>query len=281
MNVGRLIKATALAFIVISAPTLRATEAKKKELDWKYDINYGGEKVGYNRIVLRTSLKGERLSEISSVLIPSFFGDTHIHSFKFENYNANRHFMQGEYVYLYDGYLLRTYLEPMEGGLKQGDFIYELDSTVLLQIQSGWAQEFENIVSNNLLVESFLKNIPSLKLLDSSVVDISQKNFDMTLLALSIRLPEKSLKKDNNIIRIFDPESEDSNHFYDISIQSKRVNLGDDQLKSINQGVQKVSVIIKGERLIEYWYDLNTRPVSLLKIVDQSSDEHIEIVRVK
>jgi hypothetical protein len=189
--------------------------------------------------------------------------------------------MQGEYVYLYDGYLLRTYLEPMEGGLKQGDFIYELDSTVLLQIQSGWAQEFENIVSNNLLVESFLKNIPSLKLLDSSVVDISQKNFDMTLLALSIRLPEKSLKKDNNIIRIFDPESEDSNHFYDISIQSKRVNLGDDQLKSINQGVQKVSVIIKGERLIEYWYDLNTRPVSLLKIVDQSSDEHIEIVRVK
>jgi hypothetical protein len=282
MNVKRIIKAIALVFIVISVSMLYAAEEKIKEIDWKYDVNYAGERVGYNRIVLRSILNGERLSEIGSVLIPSFLGDTHIHSFKFENYNADRYLVQADYVYLYDGYLLRAHLETTEReGLQQRDFIYALDDAELSQLQSTWAQTFEDILSNDLLVELFFNQLQSLTLLDSSLTNISQKNFDMTPLALSIRLPEELFKKHKKPIRIFDPESEEVNPFYEISIHSKRVGAGNGQLKSVRQNVQKASIIINGEKLMEYWYDLDSRPINLLKIVDESSGEYVEIVLVK
>jgi len=113
------------------------------------------------------------------------------------------------------------------------------------------------------------------------VANISQKNFDMTPLALSIRLPEELFKEHKNPIRIFDPESEGINPFYEISIHSKRLGAGNGLLKSIRKNVQKASIIINGEKLMEYWYDLNFRPINLLKIVDESSGEYVEIVLIK
>jgi hypothetical protein len=281
MNVRRLIKAGTLVLMVISASTLRASEIK--EIDWKYDVTYSKKKVGHSRIVLRSSIHGEQLFGMSNLVIPSFFEDSHIYSFSFESYNVDGHLMRSEYAYLYNEYLFRIFLEVSEGEqLRKNNFIYKLDSANLLLVQEKWAHNFEKLLSKKSVFESFLKNIKNLIPVDSSMEKLRRNLFDMTLFSLSLRLPEESFKKQKKPIRIFDPASEESNPFYNISIKSEIISTKNSkELNNIKKNVQKFSVVMSSERLIEYWYDLNTKPASLLKIVDSSSGETIEIEIVK
>jgi hypothetical protein len=282
MSILVFIKATAITLAVLHAPLMNASETKN--IDWKYLVKYDGEEVGYNRIVFRPLYNGERLAEMSATIIPSFWGDTNVYSFKFEHYNNDQQIVQAEYVMLYDNYLLLTRLTPTTGvRLKQSFLVYQLDKVKLALMQSEWSQTFENILSNDLLVESFSKQTQGLKPIDSDVTYINPKDFDITISSLSIRLPEQILARKGQALRVFDPESEEDNQYYDILIQTQTLEA--EKLfplqQNIKQRFQKVNVTLSKHREIEYWYDLSTQPASLVKVVDASPKEHIEIVLIK
>jgi hypothetical protein len=258
--------------------------SETKNIDWNYLVKYDGEEVGYNRIVFRPFSNGERLSEISATIIPSFWGDTNVYSFMFEYYNNDQQIVQAEYVMLYDNYLLITRLTPTQGvRLKQSFLVYQLDKVKLAAIQSEWSQTFEHMLSNALLAESFSKQTKGLKPIDSDVTYINPKDFDITISSLSIRLPEEIVARKGQALRVFDPESEDDNQYYDISIQTQTLEA--EKLfplqKNIKQSFQKVNVTLSKHREIDYWYDLSTQPASLVKVLVRSPKEHIEIVLIK
>ena len=276
------IKAIAINLVILHAPLMNASETKN--IDWNYLVKYDGEEVGYNRIVFRPLFNGERLSEMSATIIPSFWGDTNVYSFKFERYNNDQQIVQAEYVILYDNYLLLTRLIPTQGArLKQSFVVYQLDKVKLALMQSEWSQTFENTLSDVLLAELFSKQTQGLKPIESNVTYINPKDFDITISSLSIRLPEVILARKGQALRVFNPESEEDNQYYDISIQTQILeaeNLFPLQ-KNIKQSFQKVNVTISKNREIDYWYDLSTHPASLVKAVDRSPKEHIEIVLIK
>jgi len=282
MSILVFIKAIAITLVILHAPLMNASEVKN--VDWKYLVKYDGKEVGYNRIVFRPFSNGERLSEISATIIPSFWGDTNVYSFMFEYYNNDQQIVQAEYVMLYDNYLLITRLTPTQGvRLKQSFLVYQLDKVKLAAIQSEWSQTFEHMLSNALLAESFSKQTKGLKPIDSDVTYINPKDFDITISSLSIRLPEEIVARKGQALRVFDPESEDDNQYYDISIQTQTLEA--EKLfplqKNIKQSFQKVNVTLSKHREIDYWYDLSTQPASLVKVLVRSPKEHIEIVLIK
>ncbi|MFT5717643.1 MAG: hypothetical protein ACI9T7_001839 [Oleiphilaceae bacterium] len=282
MSLFVFIKATAITLAILHAPVMNASDAKN--VDWKYLVKYDGEDVGYSRIVHRPTSNGERLAEMSAAIIPSFWGDMNVYSFKFEHYNNDHKIVQAEYAMLYDNYLLLTRLRPTQGArLKQSILVYQLDRPKLALMQSEWSQTFEHILSNELLTESFSKEIQDLKPTESNVIYINPKDFDITLSSLSIRLHEEILNRKGRALRVFDLESEVGSQYYDITIQTQSVE--DEKSfphqKNMKQDLHKVNVTISNQREIEYWYDLSTQPVSLVKVVDASPKEHIEILLIK
>jgi hypothetical protein len=282
MSILVFIKAIAITLVILHTPLMNASEAKN--VDWKYLVKYDGEEVGYNRIVFRPLPNGERLAEMSAAIIPSFWGDTNVYSFKFEHYSNDQQIVQAEYAMLYDNYLLLTRLRPSQGEkLKQSVLVYQLNKPKLALMQSEWSQTFEHILSNDLLAESFSKQIQGLKPIESNVTYINSKDFDMTISSLSIRLPEQIIARKGQALRVLDLASEEDNQYFDVSMQTQIVEA--EKLfplqKNIKQSFQKVSVRLSKQREIEYWYDLSTQPASLVKVVDASPKEHIEIVLIK
>lgn len=276
------IKATAMTITILYTPLMNASPPKN--IDWKYLVKYDGEEAGYTRIVSQPVSNGERLAQMSATIIPSFWGDINVFSFKFEHYNHHQKIVQAEYAMLYDNYLLLTRLRPTTEGvrLKHTVLTYQLDKPKLALMQSKWSQTFEYMLSNELLNELFPKQILGLKPIASKATYINSKDFDITISSLFILLPEEILARKGQVLRVFDPESEQVKPYYDITIQTQRVE-GEkafpDQ-KNIKQYFHKVSVMTSDQREIAYWYDLSTQPASLVKVVDASAKEHIEIVLV-
>lgn len=160
MTILDFIKATAITLAVSYTPLMNASEAKN--VNWKYLVKYNGEEVGYTRIAIRSLSNGKRLAQMGATIIPSFWGDIHVFSFKFEHYNNVHHIVQAEYVMLYDNYLLLTRLRPTPPQgvrLKQSVLVYQLDKSKLALMQSEWSQMFEHMLSHELLDEPLSKNI--------------------------------------------------------------------------------------------------------------------------
>ncbi len=276
---------TKFGLIIIPCIAIQSTLAA----DRHYTLNYNGDDVGYSRIIVKPLLKeeqikGEKIAEISEITHRSFWGDTDIRSSKLEHYDNNQKISQGVYALLYEQYLVLSSLEQTESGkLKQKERVFELEEPLLSTIREGWKQSFETSLSNPEPISPYNFHNKILKPIESEVNFIDPRNFDLTLSYLSTHLPEILTKFPAKKIRIFNPESDDENPFYNVIANIENQDLAPRQTKEqdTSQRMTVIRLLFDKKAQIEYWYQESAESTRLVKIIDSTREKRIQMTLTK
>jgi hypothetical protein len=269
-----------------------------KHVDFEYNITKNKEIIGYGRLIsqpldLKVGLKdtgaGEQIAEISEFKLSGFFADTDIRTRTMEYFDANNKLVLGIYTILFDEYFVLTQVHKASSGrLKESNHIYELDDVTLSSTRTQWAIRFKEAIKNNEPLKLIPIEIESLKAIESDVHVIDPNDFDVTQTYLSLHLKDLVHKPGTNIIRVFDPTAE-NDFIYSIKAELK-TKLGENALHPATNDAQKegqtISVItLDNERqsnseshYLEYLYQFKNNTSHLVKIIDMTGDEKIEMI---
>jgi hypothetical protein len=268
-----------------------------KYADFEYDITKNKEIIGYGHLRsqprdLKVGLKdtevGEQISEISEFKLSGFFADTDIRTRTMEHFDANNKLVLGIYTMLFDEYFVLTQVHKVSNSrLNESNHIYELDDVTLSSTRTQWAIQFKEAIKNNEPLKLIPKEIKSLKLIESDIHIIDPNDFDVTQTYLSLHLKNLVHKPGANIIRVFDPTAE-SDFIHSVKAELK-TKLGESALHVTQSDTQKkgqtISVITLDQKRqskseshhLEYLYQFKNNTSYLVKIIDVTGDEKIEM----
>jgi hypothetical protein len=268
-----------------------------KHIDFEYNITEKKETIGYGHLRsqpldLKMGLKvkevGEQISEISEFKLSGFFADTDIRTRTMEHFDANNKLVLGIYTMLFDEYFVLTQVHKVSNSrLNESNHIYELDDVTLSSTRTQWAIQFKEAIKNNEPLKLIPKEIKSLKLIESDIHIIDPNDFDVTQTYLSLHLKNLVHKPGANIIRVFDPTAE-SDFIHSVKAELK-TKLGESALHVTQSDTQKkgqtISVITLDQKRqskseshhLEYLYQFKNNTSYLVKIIDVTGDEKIEM----
>jgi hypothetical protein len=278
----------------LNANTLTAAH---KYVDFEYNITKNKETIGYGRLTsqpldlkmgLKGTEKGEQISEISEFNLSGFFVDTDIRTRTIEHFDANNKLVLGIYTMLFDEYFVLTQVKKASSGrLKESNHIYELDDVTLSSIRTQWAVLLKKAMKSNEPLKLIPIEIKSLKATESDVHIIDPNDFDVTRTYLSLHLKNLVYKSGPKVIRVFDPTAE-SDFIYSVKAELK-TKLGESASNATQNDAQKqdqtISVITFDNKRkskieshhLEYLYQFKNNTSHLVKIVDVTGNEKIEM----
>jgi hypothetical protein len=268
-----------------------------KHVDFEYNITKNKETIGYGRLTsqpldLKVGLKntgvGEQISEISEFKLSGFFADTDIRTRTIEHFDANNKLVLGIYTMLFDEYFVLTQVHKISTGrLKESNHIYELDDVTLSSIRTQWVIRLKGAIKSNEPLKLIPIEIKSLKATESDIHIIDSNDFDVTQTYLSLHLKNLVPKSGPKVIRVFDPTAE-SDFIYSIKAELK-TKLGESASNATQSDAQEqgqtISVITLDNKRqskseshhLEYLYQFKNNTSHLVKIIDMTGDEKIEM----
>ena len=239
--------------------------------EWLYTVNYDGEEVGYDRVASSNLDTGIKVTEVRDMRVPSFWGETIILSRNMEQYDKANRITQGEYVTLYDQYLLVSHLVPASKGLMKHTFQwFELEDEMQVELTNIWNQAENKNMALQLGWPELMNKIKYLKALESHASFVDPNQFDMTMTALSLTLPTLLSNTNKRSVRVFDPDAEDESLFYELSIELVPDNLP-------HSKVQNIKVTHSQGGTSHYLYNMSTQPATLVSMIDESGGDKFEL----
>ncbi len=259
--------------------------------EWLYMVNYDGEEVGYDRVASRNLDSGIQVTEVRDMRVPSFWGETVILSRNIEQYDKANRITQGEYVTLYDQYLLVSHLVPASRGLMKHTFQwFELEGEMLVELTDVWNQATHITITEQLAWPEILNKIKHMKAQESHASYVDPNQFDMTMTALSLTLPTMLSNTNRRAVRVFDPDAEDESLFYELSVELVQDNLAKSSVPQANSQhqnpqtsnlpqpkLQNIKVTYSQGGTSHYLYDMSTQPATLIRMIDESGDDKFEL----
>ncbi len=268
----------------VPAEPSRAPQPVDQEL--LYKVNYAGEDVGYSRVATRALGSGVQVTELLDMRVPSFWGETVILTRNVEQYDESHGITQGDYVTLFDEYLLVSSLVPASRGLMKHSFKwFELEDDMLDALTKVWNQAANKNMALQLGWPELMNKIKHLKALESHASFIDPTQFDMTMTALSLTLPKLLSQTNTRSVRVFDPDAEDESLFYELSAELVTGHLAKTQVPQLNlqqakiqeAKVQTIKVTRSEGGISHYRFDMSTQPATLINLVDESGDDRFEL----
>ncbi|MFT6114090.1 MAG: hypothetical protein ACJA10_001028 [Oleispira sp.] len=278
----------------LSANTLTAAH---KHVDFEYNITKNKETIGYGRLTsqprdLKVGLKdteaGEQISEISEFKLSGFFADTDIRTRTIEHFDANNKLVLGIYTMLFDKYFVLTQVHNASNGrLKESNHIYELDDVTLSSTRTQWAVLLKRAIKSNEPLKLIPIEIKSLKAIESDVHIIDPNNFDVTQTYLSLHLKDLVHKSGPKVIRVFDPTAE-NDFIYSVKaelntkLEEKALHATQSDAQKQDQTINVITLDDKRQsksesHYLEYLYQFKNNTSHLVKIIDMTGDEKIEM----
>ncbi|GAA3930894.1 hypothetical protein [Litoribacillus peritrichatus] len=258
-------------WIILLVLTAVSSANEDVKQDLLYAIQFDGEDVGYNRMLWSVSDQETRVYEVSDIKLTSFWGDTQIQSSKIEKYDADDQIIQGEYLTLFNEYLLASYLVATQDNLLKHTFQwFELNDPLLKRIQRSWLQPVERAVVNDVAFSPVRHVLKTLKPKERLVSFIDPSEFDVTSTSLSLNLPQLLERKEAQRLRTLNPETEDETLLHDLAVE--RVKNLPLEITTTHQQTETFKINYADGKATHVQYDLSQQPPVLVKVLDESDD---------
>jgi hypothetical protein len=254
-----------------------------------YSVQLDGKDIGTTWITVTDTDLGQRVSELSELLLPSFWGDTSIHAFKQEDYNTAFTLNQAKYLTLYNQYLMLVDITPAHRNLLNYRLSwFELNDRQQAQVKKAW-KELSDQKAIAMTLESWLvPRLSGVKAEEQYSEFIDPTEFDMTLTAFNLRLPQLLTSEQSRSFILLDPESEAEQPYYHVTARA----VTDSEARSTDKrsteadlaashpgetalGLHKIAVDYQQGGQSLYQFERTERGSRLVKLLDQSGEESI------